>query len=83
MNMNKASIETNLRDYNEFRNSEEIVFTNATELSKYNEKLLNGFISYLNNRHKKTSCVFHCGATVQILPDNKLIKEFLNKLNLK
>lgn len=81
--MSKASIETNLRDCNEFRNPEEIVFTNATELSKYNEKLLNGFISYLNNRHKKTHNVFHCGANVQILPDDKLIKEFLNKLNLK
>lgn len=81
--MSKASIETDLRDYSEFRKPEEIVFTNANELYKYNEKLLNVFISYLNNRHKKIHDVFHCGATVQILPDDKLIKDFLNKLNLK
>ena len=37
--MSKASIETDLRDYNEFRDSNEIVFTNTEELSKYNEKL--------------------------------------------
>lgn len=81
--MSKASIEADLRDYSEFRKPEEIVFTNANELSKYNEKLLNGFISYLNNKHKQTHDVFHCGATVQIPSDDKLIKDFLNKLNLK
>lgn len=81
--MSKASIEADLRDYSEFRKPEEIVFTNANELSKYNEKLLNEFISYLNNRHKQNHAVFYCGVTVQILPDDKLIKDFLNKLNLK
>ena len=81
--MSKASIETDLRDYSEFRKPEEIVFTNTNEFSKYNEKLLNRFISYLNNRHKQTYDVFDCGATVQILPADKLIKDFLNKLNLK
>ena len=75
--MSKASIETDLRDYNEFRDSNEIVFTNTEELSKYNEKLLTGFITYLNNKHKKNRNVFHCGASVQIVCNSEeFVKEF-------
>lgn len=74
--MSKASINTDLQDYGGFRSSEEIVFTNADELSKYNKTLLNGFITYLNNRHKKTKGVFHCGASVQIVSDEDLVMEF-------
>ena len=75
--MSKASINTDLRDYGGFRNPEEIVFTNADELSKYNEKLLHGFITYLNKKNKKTHSVFHCGAYVQIVNDSEVfVKEF-------
>ena len=74
--MSKASIDTDLRDYDEFENSDEIIFTSPDELSKYNEKLLNGFVTYLNNKHKKNRGVFSCGATVQIVSEKELIKEF-------
>lgn len=77
--MSKASIETDLKDYGGFRNSEEIVFTDADALSKYNEALLKGFITYLNKRHKKTRNVFHCGVRVQIVEDSEeFVKDFNN-----
>lgn len=75
--MSKASINTDLRDYSGFRNPDEIVFTNMDELSKYNKILLNEFITYLNNKQKKTHNVFHCGARVQIVDDSEeFVKEF-------
>lgn len=57
---------------------EEIIFTDKNKLSEYNCKLLNNFINYLNERHKKNRDVFHCGATVQICSDEEFVTEFNN-----
>lgn len=65
------------------RDEEKIVFTSMDELSKYNEKLLSEFVSYLNDKHKQNHNVFHCGAKVSIVSDDKLIKEFLNSVSLE
>lgn len=54
----------------------QILFTDVNELSKYNEKLLEEFVTYLNSRHEKTGNVFHCGARVQILSGEELVKDF-------
>lgn len=68
--------EIDSKDYAEFENSDKIIFTSSDEFSKYNEKLLNGFVTYLNNKHKKNRGVFSCGATIQIVSEQELIKEF-------
>ena len=70
------SISSDFYDYAEIIPSEAIVFTNEEELSKYNEALLNQFVSYLNKKHKKTKDVFVCSASIQISPDENLVKNF-------
>ena len=57
-------------------NNNEIVFTSMDELSKYNATLLNGFVSYLNDRHKRKRDAFHCGARVQIISGEELVNDF-------
>ena len=61
----------------------EIIFTDETKLSEYNCELLNSFINYLNERHKKNKDVFHCGATVQICSDEEFVTEFNNSIMSK
>ena len=50
-------------------------------LLKYNEKLLDEFIIYLNTKHKESHNVFDCGATVQVIQKEKLVKEFIDILS--
>lgn len=62
---------------------EEIIFTTKEKLDEYNTKLLLRFVEYLNNQHKKNHSVFHCGARVQIINEENLIKDFIGKVGLK
>ena len=62
---------------------EEIIFTSKEELDKYDTKLLLGFVDYLNKLGKKNHRVFHCCASVQIVDEESLIKDFIGKVGLK
>ena len=61
----------------------EIIFTTQEKLDEYNTKLLLRFVEYLNNQHKRSHSVFHCGAKVQIIDEENLIKDFLDKVKLQ
>lgn len=63
--------------------SNDIVFTSIDELNRYNEKLLNNFIDYLNHQHKQSKNVFHCGARIQILDKQHLVKDYLSKITIR
>jgi len=55
---------------------EKIIFENADELAKYNEKLLNGFITYLNKKGRKTHDVFRCSANIFIANGEDHVKKY-------
>ena len=78
--MSKASVNSDLKNMESelLRKSEEIIFTDIDELSKYNEKLLSEFVKYLNNKHKNTRDVFCCGSRIQIVKPEEFVKEFNN-----
>ena len=61
----------------------EIIFISKEKLDEYNTKLLLRFVEYLNNQHKKSHSVFYCGARVQIIDEENLIKDFLDKVSLQ
>lgn len=56
---------------------EKIVFTDRSEFLHYNEMLLSAFVTYLNSQHRKNRNVFECGASIQIVSEEELIKGFL------
>lgn len=62
--------------------SDKIIFTSKEELDKYNAKLLNDFVEYLNNQNKKTHKVFSCFASIQIISKDDLIDDFIKKIKL-